>query len=295
VNEPQRNKLGKLPARPGAVKGRFTDYFDISTLADPPAKFGHDKLVAGGFPLLCNDIVGDCAIAGALHQAQLWNAEAGIATPVTDQAAIANYQTVTGYVRGPEITGFDANGDAIKDYAAAPNPSDQGTAVPSLLKYWYENGIVDAAGRTHQIGAAIPLDPGNWEQFWYASFYADGVSVGLELDEKWQTAFAQGKPWTASRRPDVEGGHYIVGVAWDGDENIAPCATWGGIALLGKSGYEQGSDETYALLSKEKLRNGVDLNGFNWEQLVADLPMLRNIDDSEPEAGSSSASEVGGE
>jgi hypothetical protein len=292
-----RNKLGKLPAKPGAVKGRFTDYFDIAKLAEPPRKFGHDKMVAGGFPMLCNNIIGDCAIAGALHQTQLWNAEAGVAIPVTDKTAVQNYSAITGYVQGPEITGFDGDGNAIIDPEAPENPTDQGTAVPSLLKYWYTNGIVDAAGRPHLIGAAIPLEPGNWEQFWYASFYADGVTIGLELDEEWQTAFQEGKPWLGRRRRNVEGGHYIVGVAWDGDDDIAPCATWGGYGLLGKTGYEQGSDETYALLSKDRLRNGVDVNGLNWDQLVADLPMLQDIDDApEPELDSgASAAEVGGE
>lgn len=257
--------LGKAPARPGAIRPKFSTYLNTSVLATPPAEFGHDRLV-GNWGMLANDSVGDCAIADALHQTMLWRAEAGMSTPMTDACAIANYSAVT-------------------DYNAGDPSTDQGTDVPQLVNYRYTTGLKDAAGNSHKIGAAVALEPGNWEELVYALYYSDGVTLGIQMSQQWMDAFQPGTDiitWDKVSRPKNIGGHAITGVAFH--DNLARIVTWGtDIVGITDAGYAQASDETYAFFSAEKLKNGVDLNGFDAEKLLADLPLLLDVSTPVPE------------
>ena len=48
-------------------------YLIPAKLPTPPAEFGHDAVI-GDWEMLGNDTVGDCVIAGALHETMLWTA-----------------------------------------------------------------------------------------------------------------------------------------------------------------------------------------------------------------------------
>ena len=254
-------KLGKRPAQPGAVKLKFHDFVDLSLMHHPPASFGHERLVPS-WGMLLNDRIYDCAVAGAMHSSMLWNREAGKTALYLDQNAVQAYGEITGYRPGPELT----------DPNAPQNPTDQGTYIPELLRYWQHTGLVDAKGARHKIGAYIQLHTGDWRELIYACYYFDGVGIGLNFPEQWMTDFDQGKPWDALKQPNVDGGHYVTGVAYRDSRCVA--ITWGGQVEITRAGYEQFSDETYALLSVEKLLHGVDLQGFDADRLRAALPTL---------------------
>jgi hypothetical protein len=249
--------LGKLPARPGAVKLKFSNYVDTNVLPAPPAQFGHDNLV-GQWGILANDRVGDCALADALHQHLLWNAEAGKSIPLSDAVAIQNYSAVTGYDPHDPST-------------------DCGTDVPTLIHYRYTKGLVDGAGRRHKIGAALELEPGNWEQLAYAMYYFDGVTLGIKMSQQWMDAFQNGEyVWDKVSRPKIIGGHAITGVAMHGGN--ARIITWGtDVVGVTQAGYEQSCDEVYAFFTPEKLKNGIDINGIDGDKLLADLQLLNDV------------------
>lgn len=67
-------KLGKAPARPGAVAFRFSDFAKTAQMPAPPRNFGHNRLVKT-WGMLGNDTAGDCVFAGAAHEIMLWNAD----------------------------------------------------------------------------------------------------------------------------------------------------------------------------------------------------------------------------
>ena len=92
-------KLGKLPARPDAVKLKMTRYLVPAELPTPPANFGHDAVV-GNWQMLGNDTVGDCVIAGGLHETMLWTANGSKQAKADTAAAIKNYSAITGYDLG---------------------------------------------------------------------------------------------------------------------------------------------------------------------------------------------------
>jgi hypothetical protein len=265
-----RLKYGKLPSRQQAVHLRFSDLANTSKMPTPPADFGHERLVPQ-WGMLLNDRLGDCAIAGSLHETMLWNAEAGktvnLDTTLTaHNSAAVNYHLVTGYKPGPEIENPDDAGQ---------NPTDQGTDMVHLCSFRRRYGLIDASKTRHKVGAYIALEPGNWEQLKYATYYFDGVGIGIQVPDVYQQDFAEHKPWDKVANPNIEGGHYITAVAWH--NNMVNLVTWGSIQPMTQAGYEEFNDETYAYLTQEKLKSGVDLEGFNFKQLTADLQDLTGV------------------
>lgn len=258
-------KLGKQEARPDAVKFLFEDYVDLSKMAPPPMDFGHEKLITqwgmGG-----NDIAGDCVFAGAEHETKLWCAEAGKTVSISDGnngTAIRNYAAFTGY--DPSQTDDQGN-----------NPTDQGTDVASWLAHRRTTGFIDDANLAHKIGAYVKLELGNIDQLRYASYYFDGVGIGINFPQQWMDVFdSGGRTWSALKRPNYQGGHYISGVAWR--KGAPVIVTWGALVHLTPAAYEQVADEVYAYLSPDKLKNGVDANGIAYSALTADLKALKSI------------------
>lgn len=267
-------KYGMQPVRPEAVRGmlQFNNYVTMSRLPAVPSKFGHEKLIPD-WGMLLNDRIGDCAIAGSLHEIMLWNAEAKKTVTLNtsesaQNSAAVNYAAVTGYEPGPEL----------EDPEAPANPTDQGTDIPTLINYRIKTGLVDGAGQRHKIGAAVALEAGNWDQLVYACYYFDGVGVGIDCPSQWQEAFQEGQPWDKLRHPDIEGGHYVTAVSFGLTKPwMIDIVTWGGVIPMTKAGYQQASTQTFAYLSEEKLLNGSDLEGLNLTQLRADITALRGV------------------
>lgn len=241
--------LGKLPARPGAVKLKLANYLDTTRLPTPPKEFGHERLV-NDWGMLGNDQAGCCVWSGAGHEVMLWNREAGKTATITTTSTLHNYSLVTGYDPDDPST-------------------DQGTDMEVAAKYRRTTGLLDAAGKRHKIGAYIALEPGNLTQLWYATYLFDGVGIGVEFPTQWMDAFNAGKPWDKVSRPKIEGGHYITAPAKRSGN--ATIITWGAPVPLTPRGYQQFNDESLAYLTAEKLVNGKSLEGFDLATLRKDL------------------------
>lgn len=255
-------KLGKAPARPGAVKLQFSDIANIAQLPAPPTSFGKEALVKN-WGMLGNDTAGDCVFAGAGHEVMLWNAEAGKRVDISTATALKNYSKVTGY--DPKQTDTEGN-----------NPTDQGTDVADWLSIRRKSGFLDDHGNAHKIGAYVALEPGNVDQLRYAAYYFDGVGIGVKFPEQWMDTFSRGgRTWDAVKRPNWAGGHYITAVAF---RDLNPVIiTWGTPVELTLSGYKQTADEVYAYLTPEKIANGVDSNGISYSTLTAYLNGLKGV------------------
>jgi hypothetical protein len=192
-----------------------------------------------------------------MHEARLWNAEAGVTVPFSTQTAINYYS---------ELTGYDPNDPT----------TDQGTDVAQALSLRRHVGIPDDTGKRHKIGAYVALEPGNIDQLRYAAFYFDGVGIGVQFPQQWMEIFARGgRTWPALANPEYVGGHYITAVAWR--DNKPVIVTWGKTVELAMGGYTQTCDEAYAYLTVEKLVKGVDLEGLNLAKLTDDIKQLRSI------------------
>lgn len=254
-----RYKLGKKPARPGAVKLRLSTYLNKSVLPAIPPAFGHQAKVAD-WQMLANDRVGDCAIAGAAHETMLWCAEGGKPARFDDDSVLAIYSTATGY--DPSQTDADGN-----------NPTDEGTDPADFAEIRRTTGITDADGNLHKIGAYLALDQGSVSQLGAAMYLFSAVGIGLQLPDSAQDQFQAGEAWDPVPGSTIEGGHYVTGVARDNDSNIA-LVTWGALQWMTPRFYMRYNDESLVYLSEEFLQSGHSPEGFDLAQLQADLAAL---------------------
>lgn len=254
-------KLGKLPARPDAVKLRFSAYLPDKALPTPPAQFGWDHLIpSNAWGMLGNDQVGDCVIAGGLHETLLWRATAKHTTPLSTACAIKNYELITGY---------DPN-----------DPStDQGTDMQVAASYRRKTGLLDANGHRHKVGAYVALRPGDVQQLATATWLFGAVGIGIEFPAFAMDQFNNDQPWDVQRaNSKIEGGHYIPdfgrGAIYSNTGSNIRVVTWGKVIEMTPRFYQKYCDEAIVYLSEEMLTKGVTLAGFNLAQLQDDLKQV---------------------
>lgn len=244
-------KLGKLPARPEAVKLKFASYL-TGTLPTPPASFGHDTLVKT-YPMYGNDQYGDCVWAGAGHETQIWSAAGGKPASFTEAGLLKAYTAVTGFNKND------------------PN-SDQGTDMQAAASYRRKTGILDIHGIRHKVGAYIALTPGDLNQLYTAMWLFGAVGIGIEFPAFAMDQFDARKPWDVQKsNAKIDGGHYIPGTARHGMIDVI---TWGRVISMTEAFYKRYCDEAIAYLSPEMLKGGKSLEGFDLNSLTADLTAI---------------------
>lgn len=246
-------KLGKKPARAGAIKFAFADYADTTKLPMPPATFGHETLIAtGAWGMLGNDNYGDCVWAGAAHETLMWNAEAKKSVSFTDASVLSDYSAVTGFK------------------ADDPN-TDQGTDVGEAASYRRKTGIIDASGNRHLVAAYLSLKPGNITELYQAMYLFGAVGIGIQFPSTAMDQFNQGRTWSVVEGAPIEGGHYIPLVA---RRSFLQCVTWDKVQAMTTGFFQRYCDEAVVYLSAEALTNGKSPELFDYAQLTSDLRAL---------------------
>lgn len=248
-------KLGKLPARPGAISLRLSDYVDLSKLPTPPAEFGHDALVTAPWGMLGNDSVGDCVLAGGGHETMLWNAAGGRVIPFADASTLSDYSAITGY-------------------NPADPSTDNGTDMQQAAAYRQKTGLLDAAGNRHLVGAYLAIEAGNIDEHLVAAFLFEAIGVGITFPSTAMQQFSDGQPWDVVAGSTIEGGHYVPGIARRGGMLLA--VTWDAKQFMTDAFFKANNDESVAYVSQEMLTGGKSLDGFDLDQLNADLAELRS-------------------
>jgi len=247
-------KLGKKPARAGAVRLRLADYLDAAALPPLPPVFGHESLIAPrAWGMFGNDRYGDCVFAGAAHETMLLAREAGNSVVFSEAAVLSDYAAVTGFDPGEPA-------------------SDQGADVQQAASYRRRTGILDAAGKRHCIAAYLALEPANLTHIYLAAYLFGAVGVGLELPSSAIDQFRRGKPWTVVAGSPDEGGHYvpIVGRRAAGLDIV----TWGAVQVMTEDFLHRYCDEAVAYVSQECLVDQKSPEGFGYADLIADLAAL---------------------
>lgn len=226
-----RRRLGKSPARPGAISLRFSEIFRAARLPTPPEVFGHESLVTD-FGMLANDSYGDCVLAGAAHEHMIWTRE-GSGTPAafTDAGVLSDYAA---------ITGFDAT---------RPE-TDQGTDMQVAAKYRQSIGVVDASGTRHCIAAYMSLKAGDVDEIVLAAWLMGAAGFGMRFPSSAEDQFDSGKPWDVVPGDAIEGGHYVPVVGRVAGGNLV-VVTWGRLQQVTPAFYEQFCDESVAYFSPE--------------------------------------------
>ena len=245
-------KLGKKPATHDARDLLFAKY-RTATLTPAPVGFDHTGLVTEPWGMLGNSTLGDCAIAGPMHETMLLNAAAGKQIQFTDANAIGAYTAITGY------------------NPADPN-TDRGSNVRDVLSYRAATGLRDAGGGIHKIGAYVALEPGDWNELLEALYIFECVGIGIQFPASAMDQFNNGQPWDVPIGT-IEGGHYIPCVARPLAATV-DVVTWGAKQAMTQAFYEATCDEAWAYVSSENLTAGATLEGFNLAQLQTDLAAI---------------------
>ena len=224
-------KLGKLPARPGAVKFKFAQFFDLSRLPRPPAAFGHQALVEKWFGL-GNDRYGCCVWAGAAHEHMMWSLMGGEPrSRFTIKDVLSDYSAVTGF--DPERP-----------------ETDQGTDMQVAAEYRRRTGVLDAAGNRHKIDAYVSIKTGDHVMLSIATYFTGACGIGIVFPDSAEDQFKSGQPWDVVPGARPLGGHYIpvVGRAPNGNFLVV---TWGKIQEMTPAFYDKYCDEAVAYLCLE--------------------------------------------
>jgi hypothetical protein len=248
-------KLGKRPARLGAVSFTFRDFFNPAALPTPPATFGHYS-AAGSFGVLGNDQYSDCVFAGAAHETMIWTLEGG----------------------RPEARFTTA--DALDDYAAVTgfNPADPttdiGTDMQVAASYRRKTGIRDAINQRHTIDSYVALSVGDVDELVLATWLTGAAGVGLQFPMQSMTQFKAGQIWTVPAIPKMDGGHYVPCVGRNSAGNLL-VVTWGRLQAMTPAYYQRFSDEALAYISLEILNaKNLSPEGFDADGLRAQLAKL---------------------
>jgi hypothetical protein len=249
-------KLGKKPARPGAVTFKLAAYLLKPRLPTPPKVFGHESLVGSHWSMLGNDHYGDCVWAGAAHETMLWNKEADKTVTFSNGAVLGDYSAVTGFKSDDPAT-------------------DNGTDMQVAASYRRKTGVVDAKGRRHTVQAYLALKPGDSDQLALAMFLFGAVGIGFKFPTTAMGQFNARKPWSVVSGAKIDGGHYVPGVGRDEQGNIV-VVTWGRTQSMTPAFYKRYCDEVVAYVSEESLDSaGRSREGFNLAQLETDLGALK--------------------
>ena len=244
-------KLGKAPARPGAVKLTLSSYLSTALPAAPRA-FGHyDLFPEDGWGMLGNDQYGDCVLAGGDHEHMLWNKVAGKDVAFDEATALQDYSRITGF--------------------SPHDPStDQGTDMEAAAAYRRKVGLIDASGRRHPIQAyaAVGLTSSKLAQ---AAHLFGAVGVGIQFPASAMDQFNEGKVWTATDSA-IEGGHYVPLVGRKGGKYAF--LTWGHLQWATSGFVKKYVDEALVYFTPEMLTAGKSPEGFDTATLLADLKQV---------------------
>jgi hypothetical protein len=250
---PSAFKLGKTPARPDAVKLKFSDFVAVPKRLPPlKTRVGWPSRLPKTLGVLGNDNAGDCVWAGAAHETMLWN-ELGSNTsvPFTDQAVLSDYTAVTGYD------------------PADPN-TDQGTDMQVAASYRRKTGIIDANGNRHKVAAYLGIS--TVHELKYAIYLFNAVGIGIRFPASAMDQFNNGQPWTVVPSAPIEGGHYIPAVY--ADSSGFQIITWGKKIRATTGFISTYMDEAIAYVSDEALHGGVSYDGFKRQDLLDALQQL---------------------
>lgn len=247
-------KLGKKPARPGAVKLRLNDYLIKSQIPLMPKTFGFEQLFKPkAWGMLGNEKYGCCYFASGAHQTMLINKACGVDIQFTEANVLSDYGAATG---------FDP---------AKPD-TDQGTDMQQGAKYRQQIGLADSTGKRHKIGPYAAIEPGNLEEHYYGLFLFDVVDIGIEFPDYAMDQFNAGKPWSVVKGGTTpRDGHAIPLVA---RRSKIECVTWGQLQGMTLGFFKKYNDESIVYLSDEMLKEGKTVRGFDLAALQQDYKAL---------------------
>jgi hypothetical protein len=218
-------------------------------------------------PVLGNSDYGCCAPAEAAHQIILWTTEAGNPAPFTTDCVLQNYSGTSGFILNNPATG--------QPWPEDTNPTDGGTGLDDMLKYWRQTGMIDANGKRHPIVGYVEMDPGNLNQLWVATNIFQGATLGFDLPHSALEQTQAGQVWDVTSDHSIAGGHCVGNVGRA--TGLGQAVTWGAIQPFTANFYTTYSDQAACVFSEDMMAKGKDIDGFLDAQLRDDLKEVTRV------------------
>jgi hypothetical protein len=247
----------------GPVRSRFIT--PAQALPPEPGDVDRESLVAD-WPMYVNgpdpsnppyapDGLGDCFWAGSGHSFTAQRVYAGWPeVHFSNDAIVTGYESA-GYVRGDENT-------------------DQGTDPAQGLKFLHDTGLADPDGNTHKVaGYAFFGNPRNVSLMAQVLAAGGTVGIGFGCTQGYEDAFSQGVPCTWHPGDPVVGGHWVVLQRRSvGGVGVLHEITWGAEQRITRRYNWHTITDAAMIVSQDYIEaNGVTLQGFDLEQLLADM------------------------
>jgi hypothetical protein len=214
---------------------------------------------------------GDCVPVAAGHLVMAYTGAAGdLFVPTTDDI-IKVYSDVTGF----DDSQWDSQGN---------NPTDNGTQPIDLLNYWKSAGI---AG--HKIGAFVKGYPQNINHIKAGIAWFGGAFTAITVYQFMEDQFNAGADWKVPDGAAISdskalGGHGVPLIGFLPDPPVRPpygdfdLITWAKSVLTSYNAFWGISVEVWFPISLDWVQGGKSPNGFDMEQLLADLQLVQARD-----------------
>lgn len=242
-------KLGKKPARPGAIRLAYNRYAKVPNLPTPPTDFGHYGLVDPNWGILMNDQLGCCVISGGEHETMMLVKEAGGTASFDDKSTVINYSIIGHYDGTPE--------------------TDQGSDMEYAARIRRKQGLLDANGNHHKIVAYTAVAYNNLAELAVTTFLYGATGLGVIVTEAQMEQFAAGQPWDYVANSKELGGHYVPIVGRK--DGLFYIVTWGKLHPVQPRFIVEQADEAVVCFSEEGMIKNVSLEGFSDTLLAGDL------------------------
>ena len=186
-------------------------------------------------------------------------------TPVniTTTSTLGNYA---------DITEFDINAGPPGD-----NPTDCGTNIDEMARWWRKHGMRDADGKLHKIFGYCELEAGNLDQLWVASFVSSvGVGMGFNLPDSAMEQTQNGMPWDVVPGATIVGGHYCSEL-WAGRRELGVGVSWGMPQPFSPKFYSTYSNQGIMVVDEECLIKMKTIDGIDDAALRDDIIQVTKV------------------
>jgi hypothetical protein len=227
------------------------DYVALDTLPVPPT---HEMLSrTSSWPMLANNKFPCCTSAAAGHMVHHWTEANQLDIVLTDNDIIQAHSLLTG------------------------GKTDQAVSMLDALKFWRNTGIGD-----HKIHSFMSAGHAKIDTLRALIYLFGAAYIGLDLPNfavKGTPAQILETPWQISptvspedAAPQLSNGHCVAVIGYD--ENVAYAVTWGTLKTMSWDFFTRYTDEVFAVLSMDWVKDKASPTGFDLSTLEHDLSLV---------------------